>query len=1816
MGEVIENKVVQLAFDNTKFEKGVQATLNILGRLNNAITGINTIKYNILGLADQVKAVTFDPVNTQLQIGIGKAMALTAALTGVYNITDQIYNTMVGTIRSMTFDQVYNGWARYEQLVNSTQVILASTRKEGESMESAMERVTEVQDKLMWFADETSYDAQAMLETISQFTSHGVELEKASTAMEGIANWAATAGVNATEATYAMQQLAQTIGKGYVQSQDWVSIQSRNMDTTQFKEMVINAAVARGELKKVGNEIRTLDATMDVTSANMEKSLSKKWFTKEVLQDVLTKYGEANEIIRREQRDGELVSETIERVKGMAEYQQYMLSIEAFEMGQVARTWTDALGSIQTATATKLSAIFKTIFGDYLEAKVLWTDISEKLYDIFITPLDTLMQAFQKWANPDTFKGSQRLWESFWKIFTAIEDTVTTIWTIFSKVFGIVADEKDDIEDYIQRTNGWVALLASWLDKATSKIEQFAQNFKMFFVNIRNNEKLMKNIESFFNGLKIGFEILSKAAMTFKDRVLGPLFSRTSEGIEKVSGLGGSFEKFMQDIQYLIEDTDLFNKVFDKTYEIADKFLTILIDFISKLNEFANTIKATNSDSSGEGGIFSKLFGDVTEAEGPIDKIFTIISSGLNFIDLAVVSFSPVVQKLFDLITGIFTSFGNFISQIAPEVVKVGEMIIGAFGGTAELFKESGQELTIGKLLQIFGNSIKDFLSKTGKSNVDTFIYLLSSLRLELHEWKTEFFGEGTLFDFIQKFFDVLSTNFGLLVSVVTVLFGLGHAFEEILQIKWDGLFGKVIWGDTLTNFSDQLYYKALAGTFTAIADGILAIAAALFVVSLVDPSRMEESMKVLYQIAAMMLFMAGAVQTLTEVLDKFSGDGGVSFTAKSNKFFSALETIDATFGKGYVEKVKIEGTAKIISAITWGFIKLAAAMLILDQIPDLGRIIPVMWSLAGIVMLMFLLASIMTGNYSGGMIDKSGASKGLLSKFRSFKVQTKANDILIGTASMILIAMAIGKMAKALRTVSEIPENDVWRSVGVLSIMVVLIAFLEVYTMAMVKWLNSPGTEEKNLLHIGHTISLFGWAILMIAGALTLLTKVADTSQLMEASKWLGICFAAMTAAAMAVMLLSKALKPEEAATVGIVAGLIMALSVSILAIAGALVLVSRVADPTQLDTAVGALGKIFLSFAALIVASAWIKPSQVLAVAGALALMNISTLALIPLLLTVMKIDDGAMEHLKKIFIGLGIAMGAFMAVAAIMANAPEVAGPALGYFFAIIGALGLIAVDAVILSVGLFVIAEGLKTFAESLIILQTVDGEKVKDNLINIASFFPEMFKIITQALVDGINTLLMQPFDFTLLFVNILGSIFKALTEVMPDLFNMLKESVINLVEMLKTLVPLILEFVNFFGVELTKAIVSGTVQITWALFEGFMEGMEAILPKIPDVINKFADVLIDNLSNILDAVDRLIDPIADIIDHAIKHTITILERSSGSIRTLVSSLFTLLLNLANDFGVVLTEKVTEGTIRILAAIVEGIILGIAEAIPELLEACGKGIIDLFNGIADVLDEQGDEILKAVDRLMDSIGRFILKIAMNWGAEGGVFFEAGIQAVAGITRGIASKLKVVKEAAFSLGDYVKNGFCKVLKIESPSKVFEQFGKFIPEGLLNGLASMKDRVFEKFGEFAGGIASQFGLNLSGGLGGGIEDILGGMLGSLNVDIIPNLDMTNLNGQLGELTNLFGQQQLQGMVGLDGFNMGDISLGNDSVSLNNNLEALNGKFDELITIEKFNAEKPTDVNIAMQGDTGKLFKAMRIENNKRTRTTGFNPLMGVKA
>lgn len=1829
MGEVIENRVVQMAFDNTKFEKGIQSTLNLLGRLNNAITGLNTIKYNILGVADQVKAVTFDPINTQLQIGIGKAVALTAALTGVYNVTDQIYNTMVRTVRAMTFDNIDAGYARYEQVVNSTQVLLASAKKEGETTEQTMERVEEIQEKLLWFADETSYDAMAMLDTISKFTSHGFGLEEAATAMEGIANWAATAGVNATSATHAMEQLAQTIGKGYVGSQDWISIQGLNMDTTKFKELVIDAAVARGELKKVGNEVRTLDGTMDVTAYNMEKSFSKKWFTKDVLNDVLRKYGEANEIIRRvqEEQGFDLASEAIDYVKNNAEYAEYMLSIEAFEMGQVARTWTDAYQSVQTAVATKISSIFKTIFGDYLEAKDLWTEVSEKLYEIFVEPLNTVLDAFKKWSDKDGFKGAERFWNAMKTIYKAIETTMSQLWEIVSKVFG-----KEAVEDG-QKVYSIMESIFSLLESGTRKITFISNVFSRFMHNLRDNEKVWKNIESFLNGIKIGFDIVSDAVSKFTTKVIGPLSGRAGETIETFSGLGTTFERLMQDIQFLADKTDFFNKAFDTTYTILDKVVTLLNTFVEKFNHFTGTLYYLNTDKEGNGGFFTGLLASAEEAEGPIDKIFAIIDKGLDDITTAIDVFSPVGEQLFGMIMTIIGGIGQIAETLAPSV----KSLFDAFAG---FITENTKDFDFVTFMDTICTGILTFTDKIGKQTVDNIIYLLSSLRTELVAWKDAFIGQG---DFVQ----ILQDNMSLLLGIAVTIMGVKTWFEELLSFKWDGIFGKLMWGDTLTNLTDQLYYKALAQTFSAVADGILAIAAALFVISLIDPSRLEDSLDALKQISMIMFVLIGVVEILSANLENIN----LKFKPLGKGMEGLKKGVSEGLG-GFVTEgmdmmaysMKLEAVAKIISAITWGFIKIAAAMLILDQIKNPEQSLIILGTIAVVMIALLFVCAILAGDDSSFVRDQTSKVVGGSKLFglpdstvtRKFKLGKSLNGILQSAAALLLITAAIGRVAKSLKILSGIPEDDLLSATTSLTQMLVVITAFMFLVAGITKWIDS-GQGDTSIIKVARVISVMSFGLLVITGALLLLTKLGDMDKMPEAAKWLGICFGAFSFIAVVLLALSKTIKTDDIAGITIISSLLVAMIAPLIVVSAALAVLSNM-PIDGLEAAADNMVKVLMAVAAILLGMRMVNsdPKTLMAIAGSMALVMLSLLELAPLLLAMKELEGIDWKIIAAVFGGITVIMAAFIGLSTIASKNAEFSTVIIG----VAGAIAILGASGLMAAAGIFLIATAFDIFVTAFSKLKDIDAEKIRDNLITLSESLPVIFeaigkgiKLAFQAIFEGDDTDYISE-----MFIKIFNGLFDALFALMPRLMSAIlvfvPQIILDTITILERVLPRLLDFLNDFGVLLTKEVISGTIRIIFAVTRGVQEGLVEAMPEIIETLNKVTDGILENGDEFIEAVKRLAGPLKHLIEELIDPLLDMLE----PFRKVLYRMMEFVLDVVNDFGVILTEKVIAGTIRISLAVLTGFIEGLATGLPEFIDNVAKLVIQFMNALADVIDENGDELIEAIDHLMKSIGDFVWKVVVHWGEEGSAFFEGGVQIVAGITRGITSRLRKVQDAAFSLGEYVKNGFCKILRIESPSKVFEQLGQYIPEGLMIGIQEKSQAVYDMFGGFASKVKDSFTEHF-GGLGGSLGDTLSGMLSNLNLnpEITPILNLTNVEEGLGNLTSMFNgenilgslnmddmkdltkvfeKQQLSGMIGADGFNIGDISLGNDAVSLNNTIGDLNTKMDKLINIETINANKTNDVSVILEGDAKGLFKSVKTENSKRTRATGYNALMGAQA
>ena len=255
----VDERVVEMRIDHEKFESGAKKTISILESLDKGLKSLgdqHTDGFdNIGGALDKVtnKISFFGTVGDQVIRNLtNKAMELAGQLGNA--------------VSSLTTAQIAAGWSKYADKTQGVQTIMAATAKDWEDQGAQMEWVNEQLEKLNWFTDETSYNFFEMVNNIGKFTSNGVKLETAVTAMEGISTWTALSGANANEASRAMYNLSQALATGSVKLIDWKSIENANMATREFKETALETAVALGTLQKnADGSFTTLEGHMFTT---------------------------------------------------------------------------------------------------------------------------------------------------------------------------------------------------------------------------------------------------------------------------------------------------------------------------------------------------------------------------------------------------------------------------------------------------------------------------------------------------------------------------------------------------------------------------------------------------------------------------------------------------------------------------------------------------------------------------------------------------------------------------------------------------------------------------------------------------------------------------------------------------------------------------------------------------------------------------------------------------------------------------------------------------------------------------------------------------------------------------------------------------------------------------------------------------------------------------------------------------------------------------------------------------------------------------------------------------------------------------------------------------------------------------------------------------------------------------------------------------------------------------------------------------------------------------------------------------------------
>ena len=293
----IDERIVDMQFNNKQFEAGVKDTLDDLEKLKKGLGSMGKTggEGMFAGIASGVEGLHVKFSALQM-----------AAFAAIQNIVNRFMDAGVELVKSLTITPITTGWSKYEQKVEATQAIMNATGQ-------TIEQVSAQLEQLNTFVDETSYSFSDMVLNIGKFTGAGIELETAVTSMQGIANWAAISGANTEKASTAMGIMAKAMGMGYLSLKEWRSLESINMTTVEFKQTLLDAAVAVGTLRKQGDEyFTTIGKKGTVTIADFTTNLKDGWANAEVMQKALTEYGTySNYVLERMSDKGESAADAM-----------------------------------------------------------------------------------------------------------------------------------------------------------------------------------------------------------------------------------------------------------------------------------------------------------------------------------------------------------------------------------------------------------------------------------------------------------------------------------------------------------------------------------------------------------------------------------------------------------------------------------------------------------------------------------------------------------------------------------------------------------------------------------------------------------------------------------------------------------------------------------------------------------------------------------------------------------------------------------------------------------------------------------------------------------------------------------------------------------------------------------------------------------------------------------------------------------------------------------------------------------------------------------------------------------------------------------------------------------------------------------------------------------------------------------------------------------------------------------------------------------------------------------------------------------------
>ncbi|CUQ77060.1 Phage-related protein [Lachnospira eligens] len=1732
----VDERVVEMRFDNAQFEKNVQTSMSTLDKLK-AKLNFNGVSKGLEDVGNAAKKLEFSGVTSGIETVQAKLSAMEViGVTALANITNSAVNAGKRIASAITIDPVRDGFNEYETQMNAVQTILANTQKEGTNVK----QVNAALDQLNTYADKTIYNFTEMTRNIGTFTAAGVKLDTSVSAIQGIANLAAVSGSTSQQASTAMYQLSQALASGTVKLMDWNSVVNAGMGGQVFQDALIRTS------EKLGTGAQAyIDA-----AGSFRESLSKGWLTTDVLTETLDMFSTAADT---EEEYAAAIQKFVD--EGYSEEQAVDMANMAKTAGEAAtkvKTFTQLIDTLKEALGSGWTTTWRLIIGDFEEAKELWTNVSDVLSKLInnasearnklvegVMSFNPFTNMLNKLENSDVGKTVKQI-NNLTNSLEYYQKVVTDVWrgnyknsdTGRYELLDEAGYNHQVIQDLVNKGYEY-ELTVEDVQEAETK---FADSLGDSTEEIQNESKQL---------VKLSDEQLRNAGLTDDEismyRDLEKQSEKTGKSIEELindmsakdgrtllwDGLGNIGETLIITFTAI---KDAFSEIFPapsvaKIYGVIDGFNALT----EKMKEFSST-HAYDVEQTFKGlfavidivrmvlssgltvafkalkGILSAFDIDIIEFTGYIgealvnlrnwlknndciEKSFKKVGEGLKIVIdgikklLDYLGESPKIQKFIDTIKNIdLSEAGEFIIAGLKKGLSIGLSII------PDTMKEIADKL-LSKFREVLGiHSPSKETEADGEYLVEGLINGIKNSSSKV--WDTiktfgsdilEKFKELKLGDSISKIVSV-GAGAGMLViakklaDAVNRLTSPLKVMESVSEAVED--VGKAV--------SKNLKASALEKKTKAIQNVALAalmLAGAVFIFSKVDPDRLWQSVGVM---AALTAVLAG----IAIAMDKFS-KSAVEFDGNSKSFsLNGLKTTMLNLG---IALILMAATTKILGSMNP------------DQLEQ------------GLIGLSAVTVAMIGLIFSLGKISESGSDKAIKNAGKTMKKLAVTMLLMVagiailgnmnadkykqGIDGFTNIILALMFMVTGLVALTHLATNKDISQIGNLMLKISASMLLMVIVAKM------AGELKPEAFKNGAKIA--GAVALMVTG-LVALTHLATDKELKGVGRLLlsvSLCMAIMAGVCLVLGLL-RSEKLEHGVAAIVVFGVVI----------GALIKV--VASAKKIDKNAGgailAIAVTIAVMAAAVTVLSLLKPEKIAGATVCLGIL-IGLFALVERNASYIKKATGSLIVMAVI---IGLLGGLLIGISFIPTERALVAAGAISLVLLslsgamyLIGKAGNISIKAVAALAMMAVVVLSLAALIQVLTSFN-VDASLMGSLLllagclISIGAAVMVMNNCVAGAAALVVVALALSVFLPVLqqLGSMSLGEIGVALLALAGSL------AVLGLAGLL--LGPVVAPMIGIAGAiallgvgclgagaglqmfaqGLTTLVMLGPVAI-----QAFTATIQAFITLIPTIITTIVTSLVTTFTTCIPMiVEGALLLITSLLTSIAEHLPEILAAG-------ISIIMTLLTGIRDNIG-----QITEVVIDIIINFAEAI----ANKLPDIIQ-CGVDVFFAFlDGFSDAIANNGERLRESLKKLVDSIITGI-KGFLGIHSPSTEFEEIGEFSIAGLIKGfgnkvgdaveavgkLASKLvgKVkekfsdMKEKGQQLCQKIKDGFeekaPKIVscvgdtmkkagkKIQEAKNDFKTWGKDAMEGLRNGMESAKDKIKSTVGGIATDIGAKF-------------------------------------------------------------------------------------------------------------------------------------------